>query len=122
MTLVDTSVWIDHLDHRVPEMEELLLTDDVVMHAFIMGELAMGNLKPRKQILLDLTDLNPIKTATDEEVLGFVDRFRLHGVGIGYVDAHLLASTRMTAGCKVWTRDRRMKKAAADLGIASPLV
>ena len=122
MMLIDTSVWIAHLDHGIYEMEELLIAGNVLMHAFIIGELAMGNLKSRLRILEDLSDISPIQPASDEEVLSFVGRFRLHGIGIGYVDAHLLASTRITPDCKLWTRDKRMKKAATDLGIASPLV
>ncbi len=122
MILIDTSVWIDHFEHGLYQVNDLLIAEEVVMHGFIIGELAMGNLRPRKQILTDLADLKPIKIATNEEVLGFVNTYRLHGTGLGYVDAHLLASARITSGCELWTRDRRMKKTAADLGIASPLV
>ena len=81
----------------------------------------MGNLKPRRQILAYLQKLPSVVTVRPDEVLAFVEANRLHGKGIGYVDAHLLASVRVTPGCDFWTRDKRLRSAATDLGIASPL-
>ena len=122
MTLVDTSVWIDHLDRGVKAMNDLLEAQGVIMHAFVVGELAMGNLKSRHAIVADLLDMPSLSIATPREVLSFVEAYRLFERGIGYVDAHLLAAVQISPGCEFWTRDKRLRAAATDLGIASPLV
>lgn len=122
MTLVDTSVWLDHLNTVVPSLGRLLLKDEIVMHRFVIGEIAMGNWKRRAQTLVDLNEMRQVLPATHSEVIQLVERHNLYGIGIGYVDAHLLAAVRMTPGCDFWTRDKRLKAAATRLGIASPLV
>ena len=90
------------------------------IHSFVIGELALGHLDPRDEILETLGDLPLIEPATNEEVLIFINRHRLFGLGIGYVDAHLLAAAQLTAGIAVWTRDRRLADVASHLrlGIA----
>ena len=115
--LVDTSVWIDHLRHGDSELAAALEAGQVDMHPFVVGELACGNLRARTEVLGLLLALPPIAVATDNEVLFFIDEHELMGRGIGYVDAHLLASARL-GGATLWTRDKRLHATAAELGLA----
>ena len=115
--LVDTSVWIDHLRHGDSELTAALEAGQVDMHPFVVGELACGNLRARTELLGLLLALPPIAVATDNEVLFFIDEHELMGRGIGYVDAHLLASARL-GGATLWTRDKRLHATAAELGLA----
>jgi predicted nucleic acid-binding protein len=115
MVLADTCVWADHFDHADAELRGLLEDGRVLMHPSIIGELALGNLKRRTIVLRDLHALPRVVLASDEEVLSFVARRTLFGRGIGYVDAHLLAAVQLTTGAKLWTRDRRLREAAAEL-------
>ena len=96
MILVDTSVWVDHLRAGEQGLEELLQHGRVLMHPFVIGELACGNLQNREMVLMLLHELPRAPVATDEEALLFIDRHRLYGLGIGYIDAHLLASFSCT--------------------------
>ena len=88
------------------------------MHPFVIGEIACGSLSGRASILQLLRDLPAVVVAGDDEVLGFIERHLLHGQGIGYVDAHLLASVVLTAGTSLWTRDKRLRPTAEGLGCA----
>ena len=117
MILVDTSVWIDHLRHGDSELAAALEAGQVDMHPFVVGEVACGNLRARTEVLGLLLALPPIAVATDTEVLFFIDEHELMGRGIGYVDAHLLASARL-GGATLWTRDKRLHVTAAELGLA----
>lgn len=119
MILVDTSVWVDHLRTGSPELTRLLDAGQVLGHPFVTGELALGHLRQRAAILTALADLPQAVAATDAEVLGFIDRHALAGQGIGYVDAHLLAATRLTPEAGFWTADRRLRDVAARLGLAA---
>jgi predicted nucleic acid-binding protein len=118
LILVDTSIWIDHLRADNAALKRLLDVGRVLMHPFVIGELALGRMRQREMILAALSDLPRAELATDTEVLGFVDREALFGRGIGYVDAHLLASTRLSAGATMWTRDARLRSVAEKLGLA----
>ena len=118
MILVDTSVWVDHLRSGVPQLVALLNRSAVVMHPFVVGELACGSLRNRSALLTLLQDLPSATTATDIEALAFIERRSLHGKGIGYVDVHLLASVALTDGAALWTRDKRLRAAAEVLGCA----
>lgn len=115
MVLVDTSVWIDHLRRGSQELTDFLNNAQVAIHPFIIGELACGNLRERKQILDLLTNLPETKQATHEEVLYFIEQNKLMGRGIGYVDAHLLASTALTNATTLWTLDKRLAQLAKTL-------
>lgn len=117
MVLVDTSVWVDHFRRGVPELIKELQAGAVICHPFIIGELACGHLKNRDEILQLLQTLATAVVAGHEEVLGFIESHHLMGTGLGYVDVHLLASARLT-GTPLWTRDRPLKTAAANLGCA----
>lgn len=110
---------MDHLGRAPePELEAALLTRQVLIHPFVVGEISLGHLDPRQQILADLFSLPRAVPATDNEVLGLIGRHRLWGLGIGWVDAHLLASVLLTTNAELWTRDRRLQRAAAAAGAA----
>ena len=117
MILVDSSVWIDHLRVGDAALAERLELGIVLGHPFVLGELACGRLRNRTEILMLLADLPQAVPAADAEVLAMIERHRLMGRGIGYVDAHLLASTLLTPDAALWTRDRRVANIARDLGI-----
>jgi len=121
MILVDTSVWIDHLRRRDEILTSLLEQGAVLAHPFVIGELALGSLPRRDFVLNSLRRLPRANIARDEEVMRFVDREALFGIGIGFVDAHLLAATRLTAGATLWSRDRRLQAAAEKLALAARL-
>ncbi len=118
MILVDTSVWIDHLRADNALLARLLNSGCVLTHPFVIGELALGQMRQREIILAALSDLPRAEPATDAEVLGFINRETLFGCGIGYVDVHLLAAVRLTAGAELWTRDGRLRRVAEELGLA----
>ena len=122
MILVDTSVWVDHLRESDEALAGLLEAGNVLAHPFVIGELALGNIPRRDLVLRALHDLPQASVATDREVLHLVDQHLLFGLGIGYIDAHLLAAVLLTAGAGLWTRDRRLERAADRLGLttASP--
>jgi len=119
MILIDTSVWVDHFRKGVARLERLLLDDHVLCHPFVIGELACGNLRNRIEVIALLGQLAPADPADDDEVLEFVERNRLYGSGLGWVDAHLLAST-VLSGALLWTIDRRLQRAAGLLRVAFP--
>ena len=121
MILVDSSVWIDHLRGGDGALTALLERNGVLAHPFVIGELALGSLRQRDVILAALQDLPLAVVADNAETLGFITRHSLHGRGIGYIDAHLLASARLTAGSTLWTRDKRLRAIAVELGIAADL-
>ena len=119
MILLDTSVWIDHFRTGDAAVARLLDRGEVLMHPAVIGEIALGHLRQRLLVLDLLQDLPRAVVATDTEVLLFIDMQSLHGRGIGYIDAHLLAATRLTPGARFWTRDKRLAAVAAPLGIAA---
>jgi predicted nucleic acid-binding protein len=114
--LVDTSVWIDHLHARVPSLAALLEAGEVMTHPFVIGELACGMLKDRDHVLELLAVLPAMIVATDEEVLLFIERRKLMGRGIGYIDAHLLTSVRLTDDAEIWTRDKSLRETRGIFG------
>lgn len=115
MILVDTSVWIDHLRKSEAALIAALEAGQVLMHPFVVGELACGNLKNRVELLSLLRDLPSAPVATDAEALGFIDRHELMGRGIGYLDVHLLASVMLAGPVRLWTRDKRLAIVADSL-------
>ncbi len=117
MVLVDTSVWIDHLRSGNEHLADLLDRGLALSHPWVIGELALGNLARRAEILGLLQALPQASIATDAEVLRLVERHALHGRGIGYADAQLLASARLTPHARLWTRDKRLARAAGDLAV-----
>lgn len=118
MILADTSVWIAHLRGQEAGLTAQLVSGLVLTHPLVIGELAMGNLAQRAAILRVFDELPKAVAASHDEVMTLVDRHRLFGLGIGFVDAHLLASCRLTPDAELWTRDRRLHEAAERLSLA----
>jgi predicted nucleic acid-binding protein len=116
--LVDTSVWADHFRTRDIELGGLLERAMVLTHPFVIGEVALGNLRERRTTLDALRHLREARVASPAEILRLIEAERLAGSGVGYVDVHLLASARLTAGARLWTRDKRLSAAADRLGVA----
>ena len=114
MILVDTSVWIQHLRRSDEDLSALLEADLVLSHPMVIGELSCGNLKNRADFLANLKALPAAARARDEEVYAFLDRHKLFGKGICWIDAHLLASA-LISHCGLWTRDRNLADVAAEL-------
>lgn len=121
MILADTSIWIDHLSAREPGLVSLLNDNQVLTHPMVIGELACGNLPNRDAVLGLLGVLPAIPAATNGEVLFFIEQRRVMGRGIGYIDAHLLAAATLARSVQLWTRDRRLKVVAAELGLTYEL-
>ena len=117
MILADTSVWIAHF--RAPDARLIarLEAEDLLGHPFVIGELAMGNLGQRSATLQFLDELPKAVFASHAEVMGLVEGHRQNGLGMGYIDAHLLASTRLMPGVQLWTLDQRLGAVAARLGV-----
>src|SRR5688572_5941508 len=114
MILADTSVWVDHLRVGSPRLKALLIDDVVYCHPFIVGELACGSLKNRSEVLQLLSNLPQAHVASHQEVLDLIESRRLHGRGIGWIDAHLAASA-VASGIQIWTNDRSLRAVAEDL-------
>jgi len=112
MFLVDSSVWIGHLRTASAELRDLLEDGQVLMHPFVIGELACGSMKHRKRVLANLDELPLAVSATHEEVMRLLDHHALWSRGIGWVDAHLIASA-LLSDCRLWTMDAKLRAAAA---------
>ena len=122
MILVDTSIWIDYIrasgDDR---LDHLLAGESVLMHDFVFGEIAMGSPKNRKPLLAMLSNLHRIPTARHFEVMTFVENAKLFGLGLTYIDVHLLAAAQASADfepIRLWTRDAELLKQAGRFGVA----
>lgn len=118
MILADTSIWIDHLRRKLPPMETLLQEGSVIMHPFIVAELALGSLNRRTVFLEELDRLLRVNVAQTNEVRSMIEAHALHGKGIGFVDAHLLASCLLTPGTRLWTRDSALQSVALESGVS----
>ncbi len=119
MILVDTSVWIDHLRRSDDLLTDLLAQEQILVHPFVIGELALGSWRRRSVVLETLRDLRQATVAHDDEVMGLIDRHSLFGFGIGYVDVHLLAAVRLTPDASLWTRDKRLLAVAEHFSLAA---
>lgn len=116
MTLVDTSVWVEHLRQGSPRLQALLEGNEVLAHPYVIGELACGTLTRRAEILGLLQALPGATPASDEEAHRFLAAHALHGRGIGWIDVHLIASARLS-GAGLWTLDRRLEREARRAGV-----
>ena len=117
MILADSSVWIDHIRKPVAPLSSLLAERRLVMHPFVSGEIALGSIATRAQVLAVLTSLEQLEPVSPDALFDFVEEADLAAQGIGYVDAHILAATRR-AQAKLWTRDKRLAAQAERLGLA----
>ncbi len=118
MILADASVWIDHLHRSIPQMVALLHEEALLMHDYILAEIALGSLHDRRKTIAEFRRLERAVIAGHEEVTGMIESAKLHSSGLGYVDVHLLASTMLTDEAQLWTRDRRLKATAGRIGVA----
>ena len=119
MILVDTAIWVDHLRVGDADLVALLENRRVLGHPWVAGELALGQLSAREELLSLLADLPQAQVAGDREVMTLIERRQLFRRGIGYVDAQLLGATLLTEGARLWTRDERLTAVAEDLSIAA---
>ena len=119
MVLVDRSVWIDHLRNSDAALVQLLTQNNVLIHPFVRGELALGNFRQRTQILCLLDNLPRSNIADNEEIIFFIEKHALFGLGIGLIDVHLLASALLQGNTLLWSRDKRLMAAAVRLNIAA---
>jgi predicted nucleic acid-binding protein len=117
MVLVDTSVWVAHLRHGATGLETLLNEGRVLCHPFIIGELACGNLQNRREILSLLQTLPKAVQAEHKEIMEFIENYRLMGIGLGYIDMHLLASALLTK-VPLWTMDKKLHEMTVKLNLA----
>jgi predicted nucleic acid-binding protein len=115
--LVDTSVWVDHFRRHNPALADLLAMDLVHCHPLVLGEIACGSPPSRTQTLADLARLPSTQQANLQEVLAFIEREQLFGLGCGFVDITLLASTLLTPGAELWTLDKRLAALAERAGV-----
>lgn len=119
MILVDANIWIDHLRGRVdPDLDELVLNDEAAMHPHVLGEIALGSFRDRARVLMRFERLPVPNVAREGHVLFMIDEHELWSTGIGYSDAHLLASARISPDGLLWTRDNRLNAQAERLGVA----
>jgi predicted nucleic acid-binding protein len=115
--LADSSIWIDFFRAGNPQMRRLLDREEILMHRFVVAELALGSLKDRKQTLGELDRMDMVTVADTIEVRRLIEARSLYSRGIGFVDAHLIASCLLAAGVFLWTRDSRLANAARSIGI-----
>lgn len=118
MILVDTSIWIAHLRFGDTRLADLLARSQVLAHPFVAGELACGNLRNRDEIIKLLNDLPQSPVATPAEALHFIESHQLMGLGVGYIDIHLLAATALAENARLWTGDKRLQKIASKMNLA----
>lgn len=117
MILVDTSIWIDHFRYGDAGLSKIIEDDRLLCHPFVIGELALGSLRQRDAILSFLAAQREAVIATHAEVMTMIDHHTIFSMGIGYTDAHLLASALLDRRSSLWTRDKRLLSAAAKIGI-----
>jgi predicted nucleic acid-binding protein len=117
MILVDTSVWIDHLHNANEGLKELLLSNQVCIHPYILGELSCGNISNRNEVLSLFRALPIIDAALDEQVFAFIEERKLYGKGLGFIDVHILASA-LIHHLYVWTNDKSLQRVIREFGIS----
>ena len=122
MILADTSVWIDHLRSGIREMRQHLNQGRIVIHPFVTAELALGSLRDRSKTLALLDLLPQLPMAQISEVRTLIEARRLYGLGIGIVDAHLIASVLISPPTLLWTRDKQLRRVAESLSIHASVI
>lgn len=121
MILADSSIWIDHLRHGEEALLQLMADVELLVHPFVIGEVALGQIKSRTKFLAEMSEFEVPVIATDDEVLLLMERLELSGKGLGLVDVHLLGSTLVTVDAKLWTRDKRLAGVAKEAGVLANL-
>jgi predicted nucleic acid-binding protein len=121
LILADTSIWIEHLRSGNKEMRKHLNQGHIVIHPAIVAELALGSLQDRTRTLALLDLLPQVRVAELSEVRRMIEARRLYNLGIGLIDAHLIAAVFVNSPTLLWTRDKRLRKAAEALGIHARL-
>jgi hypothetical protein len=116
--LADTSIWIDHFRHSDAELRRVIEEDMLLSHPFVIGELALGSLRERTAVLAFLAAQRQAAVAAHDEIMTMIEHHRLFSMGVGYTDAHLLASVLLERGAALWTRDKGLQAAAAKAGAA----
>ncbi|MBB3565825.1 hypothetical protein FHX06_007198 [Rhizobium sp. BK512] len=116
MILADTSIWIDHFRHADAELRKIIEDDRLLCHSAVIGELALGSFRERTGVIAFLAAQREAFVATHEEVMMMIDRHAIFSMGIGYTDAHLLASVLLDKRAALWTRDKRLRAAAKKAG------
>ncbi len=118
MILIDTSVWIDHFHAPEPLLTSLLALDEAGCHPHVIEELALGSIKNRAAILGRLGNLHRFPVLSHTEAMTLIEHNNLWGRGLSLVDTHLLGSTMLVAGARLWTRDKRLAAACHEAGLA----
>jgi hypothetical protein len=118
MILVDTSIWIDHFRYGDDQLRRIIEDDNILCHPVVIGELALGSLRNREAVIDFLFAQRQATVATHEEVMVMITRHSIFSMGIGYTDAHLLASVLLDRRSMLWTRDKRLAAAAQKAGAA----
>ena len=118
MILVDTTLWIDYFSARQPVLADLIGERQAGIHDLIIGELAVGDLRNRPNTLYALSRIKQAQRVSDREALDLIEAERLWGLGLGFIDVHLLASTLVTPECVLWTRDKKLAGEAHRMGVA----
>ena len=121
MILVDTSIWIDHFRAAEPQLVALLTRNGALCHPFVIGEIALGGIANRAQVLRLLANLPVAATATHDEAMAFIDTHKLANSGLGLIDTHLLAAAALTPGALLWSRDKTLRAVAARLKLDAGL-
>ena len=121
MILADTTIWIDHFRSENLQMRRLLNTRNILIHPFIVAELALGSLRDRVRTLAWLDFLPRVRVAQTSEVRGMIELRSLYSRGIGLTDAHLIASCLLHPSTQLWTADKRLATVAQSLGITANL-
>jgi predicted nucleic acid-binding protein len=114
--LADTSIWIDHFRHVDAELRRIIEDDRLLCHPSVIGELALGSIRDRGNVMAFLAAQRRAVVATHDEVMMMIDRHGIFSMGIGYIDAHLLASVLLDQRAALWTRDKRLRAAAEKAG------
>ena len=116
--IVDSSIWIDHINMGDPDLTAILKHGWVVMHPMVYGEIALGSITKRQALLRELRKLPQVEAASHSEVIAMIEWMELYNKGVGLIDAHLLASTRILPNGTLMTRDKRLQMQAERLGVA----
>jgi len=118
MILVDSSVWVEHLKKGSAELRKALEGEEIFTHPLVLGELSLGNYKNRSEVLELLFFLPKAVVASDEEVLGLIEKSALYGKGLGWTDVNLIASSLLSR-CKLWTYDKALISESKRMKLAT---